>query len=170
MRPTQMRQVTLPDTIAGHLYLHHTPGRPDSEPLDVFLIDVAKREIDRVVCLVAREDIRRDSPDYHHILAGDVPWEHVDHPIPDFGIPANPEAFRALAKATAEALQDGKKVLIHCGAGIGRTGTCAIAVLLALGMSLPDATQAVEAVHSRPETKEQRDLLARIAGSPNKQQ
>ena len=158
-----MRQVTLPDTIPGHLYLHATPGV--REPLEVFLTAAARKDIGRVVCLNTRADIRKVSPDYDHLLSGQTPWEHVHHPVPDFGVPADPEAFRALAKETATALRGGKNVLIHCGAGIGRTGTFAIAVLLALGMTLPNASEAVTATGSGPQTDDQRALLDRLANS-----
>lgn len=42
-------------------------------------------------------------------------------PIPDFGVPRVEFAF-ALAKAMFDALESGKRVLVHCSAGQGRTG------------------------------------------------
>lgn len=42
--------------------------------------------------------------------------------VPDFSIPANPEAFDNAIVAAAQALADGKVVVAGCRGGIGRTG------------------------------------------------
>jgi protein-tyrosine phosphatase len=52
-------------------------------------------------------------------------------------------------------------VIVHCGAGIGRAGTTAILVLMALGLSASDAAAAVAAARpmAGPEAGPQRDLV-----------
>ena len=59
----------------------------------------------------------------------------------------------------ANALREGRTVLIHCGAGVGRTGMAAIGVLLALGQPLDPAIVAVQRAGSQPETKDQAALV-----------
>jgi len=54
-------------------------------------------------------------------------------PIADCQAPSDIPAFAKSVRQVAEALRSGGAVAIHCGAGIGRTGTFAIGVLLALG-------------------------------------
>jgi hypothetical protein len=56
--------------------------------------------------------------------------------VADYGIPEDRETFWHLAQCLAAGLHSGERVLIHGGAGIGRTGTLAICVLLALGMTV----------------------------------
>ena len=62
-------------------------------------------------------------------------------------------------------LKQGEGVLLHCGAGIGRAGTIAVAVLLAMGEPLDVACRTV-ADHrpmAGPEAGAQTDLLAELA-------
>ena len=59
----------------------------------------------------------------------------------------------------ADDLKAGHTILIHCGAGVGRTGTMGAAVLMALGFTAKAALTTVNAAGSEPETKAQRALL-----------
>ena len=83
--------------------------------------------------------------------------------ISDFGVPQDREKFLALAKNVADWLRQGEKIMIHCGAGIGRTGTLAVSVLLMLGSTLKEASQKVRESGSQPETDGQRALVKWIA-------
>ncbi|WP_145135349.1 protein-tyrosine phosphatase family protein [Roseomonas gilardii] len=78
----------------------------------------------------------------------------VRFPIPDYGIPD--PAWRVLAGQTLERLDAGERVAIHCWGGRGRSGTLAAALLLARGLSAPEAIAQVR--RARPgaiETPEQ---------------
>jgi protein-tyrosine phosphatase len=57
----------------------------------------------------------------------------VDHRAPGL------DELAELARWIVEAIRRGDVVLIHCHAGMGRAATTAIAVLMELGYSLPDA-------------------------------
>jgi protein-tyrosine phosphatase len=153
--PIVLRAVELPKTVPGSLYLHSMPGR--YEPFEQARAAIVSKNIGRVVCLTPSDEAK--SPDYHRALLQGVPWTHVAHPVTDFGVPEDRSAFGTLAQDIANALRAGENILIHCGAGIGRTGTLAAAVLLALGSSLPEATSAVKRAGSSAETRDQRALL-----------
>jgi protein-tyrosine phosphatase len=158
-----LREVRLPPNITGRLYLHSMPGR--SEPFKKVCEEIASKNISRVVCLAPGDEIRKKSPEYHAALVQGVPWRLVEFPLTDYGVPDDRRAFRALAKDTASALRAGEGILIHCGAGVGRTGTLAVAVLLGLDQALSDALKIVKAAGSGPETEGQRELLEWIAAS-----
>ena len=76
-----------------------------------------------------------------------------------FGVPDDDAAFWQFADDLAALLKNGDAILMHCGAGIGRTGTMATAVLMALGVTRDAALRAVQAAGSHPETPSQRRLL-----------
>lgn len=121
--------------------------------------------IGHVLCLNAPGDIARTSPGYAALLAsGAAPWPVHAHPIEDFSAPADLAAYAAWIAAQATRLRAGETMLLHCGAGIGRTGMTALALLGALGMA-PDAAAArVRDAGSFPETEAQRDAVAALVG------
>ncbi|MDR5710413.1 MAG: tyrosine-protein phosphatase [Armatimonadota bacterium] len=69
------------------------------------------------------------------------------------------------AKDVAALLREGERVVVHCGAGIGRTGMVATAVLMALGLSLDDAEARIKEAGSEAETDEQKKLLRDISSA-----
>ena len=160
--PRLFRQVSLPPDVAGRLYLHSLPGRV--EPFDQCRAALERHGVTRVVSLLALDEIRRKSPDYAEAIgARTLPcaWEAL--PVPDFGVPADMDEFAALTRRLAEGVRAGERVLIHCGAGIGRTGLLAVCLLLALGLPLPEAAEAVRAAGAGPETPGQRRWVEKFA-------
>ncbi len=154
-----LRSVRLPDGVPGELRLHSMPGR--YEPLAGVCAEIQAVGIEIIICLAPVEEIRRKSPAYADALAGNAlpcPVEHF--PVSDYGVPDNRENFWSLASGIANRLNEGRRVLIHCGAGVGRTGTLATCVLLALGVLQEEAARAVSAAGSHPETAEQRALVS----------
>jgi protein-tyrosine phosphatase len=141
------------------------PGRHG--PLDQTWEDLRREGIQLVVCLAEPGEIRGKSPAYAAALeAQAVPCLVESFPVADFGVPGDRAAFWALASTLGKRLTGGERVVIHCGAGIGRTGTLAACVLLALGEPPARAEQAVSEAGSHPETAAQRALVAWCAARP----
>lgn len=82
-------------------------------------------------------------------------------PIRDRGIPASAEALSVLACETYHRCAGGGSTLIHCRAGIGRSGLTAAAVLLHCGFDVDDAFARISLARGvpMPDTAEQRQWL-----------
>jgi len=109
-----------------------------------------------VVCLTPRDEIEELAPDYAAAMQrGDVPYEWVHLPIPNFGVPPNGETFRDAIARLARRIESGDAVLMHCAAGMGRTGSAACCVLKALGMPASEALARVREAGSNPQNAAQ---------------
>jgi protein-tyrosine phosphatase len=153
------RPVKLPTGVPGRLLLHSMPGR--REDLDAAWSQVTKDAVRLIVCLAPASEILEKSPAYGRAIeSGTVPCQLLPFEIPDFGVPDDRAGFWKLARETAGRLRRGEAVLIHCGAGIGRTGTLAASVLIALGETTSRAQEAVSQAGSGAERAAQRELIA----------
>jgi protein-tyrosine phosphatase len=76
--------------------------------------------VDLVVSLIEDWEVPRRAPRLFESLA-DHGLALRRFPIPDFGVPADPDAFGRLLGEIGRRLADGTGVLVHCNAGLGRT-------------------------------------------------
>ena len=156
------REVELPPAIKGRLLLHSMPGF--QEPLGEALDEIKREVVDEVLCLTSTREVEARSPEYARAIKNNTVGAGMrQFPITDMSADANPQAFAALAKDTAMRLQRGDTVLAHCAFGIGRTGTVATLVLMALGLAMPDALDRVIDAGSRPESMAQLQLIRTLS-------
>jgi len=157
------RQIAL---VTGGLYLHSMPGRFES--WQEFQNNCAKYNIDRILCLTSMLEIAAKSPEYASAIELQKLSCGIDiYPIQDFSSPEDQQHFSSTLQLCAERLQRGESLLIPCAAGIGRTGSSAICLLLKLGYPLAEASDMVTAAGSGPETSGQKSFIASYAQRPN---
>jgi protein-tyrosine phosphatase len=155
------RSVALTKPAHGALWLHAMPGR--SEPWPSFLAEAERVQLSLIVCLTPRFEIASLSPAYAAALnQGTLPMRWLNLPMRDFGLSTNVDAFREGIEGIAQAVTDGEVALLHCAAGIGRTGTAAACLLKRLGLPREQALQAVRAAGSSPESAVQAGLIDRF--------
>ncbi len=161
-----LRIVTVPTPPGGLLGLCHCPGRCGPDRLgrewrrdlaeDLGAIEAWGAKI--VVTLIeSQEFVTLGVPSFAQSVRGYAfDWHHV--PVPDMR-PPQAQALQAWQKSGPEvlaALRRSEHVLVHCAAGLGRTGTMAAKLLVAFGVPPVEAISQVRA--ARPgalETAEQ---------------
>ena len=153
------RRVDLPARIPGTLLLHSMPGR--FETIEKVWQQLKIDAVGAIACLSEEYEIRLKSSKYADALeSGTVPCCVVSFEIREGGVPADRDAFWALANDLANRLRSGEALLIHCAGGVGRTAMLAVSVLLALGEPFNEAESAVARAGSIVETMSQIEMLS----------
>lgn len=142
----------------GQVWLSSMPGRIESWP--AFLDEARAKGLQQVLCLNPLFEIERLSPVYARaITAGTLPFRWTHLPMQDFGLAAQLDGYRDAIDDVAATVRSGGAVLLHCAAGIGRTGTSAACLLKHLGASTAVALQRVRDAGSNPESALQQGLI-----------
>lgn len=154
----ELRPVDLPASVKGSLLLGGMPGR--FEPWSSFEARARAASLGLVVCLTPHVELEELSPTYHAAVArGALPFRWLHVPMRNFGLPEDAAGFREGIHQVAQALRDGDTVMLHCAAGLGRTGTTAACVLKALGVGTEEAMQRVREAGSNPQNARQSGLV-----------
>jgi protein-tyrosine phosphatase len=154
----ELRPVELPPPATGSLWLAGMPAR--FEPWPAFEARARAAGVRLLVCLTPRSEVAELSPRYHEGIAqGTLPFQWLHLPMRNFGLPEDAAAFRGGVRLVTEALQRGDGVMLHCAAGLGRTGSTAACVLKALGLPTAEALQRVRDAGSNPQNAQQTGLV-----------
>lgn len=154
-----LRPIALPAGVPGSLWLSSMPGRFESWA--AFEAQARGADLALVVCLAAREEVCELSPQYDDaVRTGAAPFRWMHLPMRNFGLPEDPTGFRRDVHEVVRALRDGQAVLLHCAAGLGRTGTAAACVLKALGLDAHEALARVREAGSNPQNAQQSGLVS----------
>jgi protein-tyrosine phosphatase len=145
----------------GHGFLA-IMGRPYIEQHEAAsLANVARLGIQQVVSLLESGEARHLGLDAERFEARACGMGFVSFPIADMGTPRSVEEFAEVTHTLFRRIDSGINTLVHCRAGIGRSGLFAAGMLLYAGM---DAEQAFAHVGKMrglrvPETLEQHAWL-----------
>lgn len=117
-----------------------------------------------MVCLLTEPEIAMRYPDYPAWLADPTPYKAIHVPIDDQGV-TDDDTTRTLVEAINQHLDQGRGVMVHCGAGYGRAGIVCISVLTSRGADLDDAVASVRASRpaAGPQSPSQQAQISRLA-------
>ncbi|MCX7066135.1 MAG: dual specificity protein phosphatase family protein [Methylococcales bacterium] len=127
---------------------------------DEFL-GIAKAGIKQIVSLLEIHEEYEVGLQNEGKLAEHNCMEFISFPIQDRGIPNSVNEFSKVTKKLYQEIADGKNTVIHCRAGIGRTGIVAAGVLLHCGFEPDAAFRLISAKRGIqvPDTDEQRNWI-----------
>lgn len=149
-----IHEIPLPG-VSGRLMLcgKHFIG-PDVDNAIALLSDAT------IVCLVQRHELEHRYDGYIKWLENNVGSKVIWLPIADLDAPSLQSGVD-LCELIEGGVRAGRSFIVHCAAGIGRSGTIAVAVLMLLGLSCDDAITHVRSHRpmAGPETGAQTDFL-----------
>jgi protein-tyrosine phosphatase len=142
----------------------HCPGT-NGTALAADLHDLREAGVQKIVCLAEDGDLARNGVEDYPREAKAAGFELVRFPIADYDTPPSAEAVDALLAAVLDGVRSGRHTVIHCRAGLGRTGTVVACCLVRLGLEAKRAIEEVRRIRPRTvETPEQVAFVERYAG------
>jgi protein-tyrosine phosphatase len=114
--------------------------------------------VDTVASLLCDDEIAEIGLRHEAEICAAEGMEFVRFPIKDRGVPDSMEEARAFVTGLSRRLAEDRAVLIHCRAGIGRTGMMAACCLVVSGVQPDEAFDRIAKARgmSVPDTEEQR--------------
>ncbi|MDT8392191.1 MAG: dual specificity protein phosphatase family protein [Lentisphaeria bacterium] len=119
--------VRIPLDSPGRLYASPMPYGP-YDPFNRLLSDYRKRRIDVVVPLVTDDEVEKKAAKNIFKVYEKEGFQVVRFPIPDLTGPTMEEVTESITQM-ALLLARGKKMVVHCNAGLGRTGVVLACVM-----------------------------------------
>ena len=116
-----------------------------------------------IVCLNEHVELEHRYPEYVDWLLANTPERAIWFPLPDMHAPTLDKVAPFFEELEVRLRAD-QGLVIHCGAGVGRAGTVAAALLMRMGASMEDALALVAASRpmAGPQTAAQLQFLAEL--------
>jgi len=154
----------------GFFAIMARPSLEENDPASV--VNISRLGIKLVVSLLEANEARTLGLEGERESIKALGMDFVSFPIPDMGIPTSVEKFASLSKMLLKQVNTGSNTLVHCHAGIGRSGLMAAGILLHCDLNPKQAFAHVSKMRGVrvPETPEQEYWLinnhAAIVGEP----
>ena len=148
----------------GQLWISHYPGKRGIEnkaiQAEMDLLELKKRKIDIVASLLERKELEALKIANLFKLIKKHNFSHYYFPIKDKSVPKNKVQLRRFLNNLCAEIQKDKKILIHCNAGLGRSGLIAALLCKKLGIVKEPISFIRQYRPGAIETKEQEKLIS----------
>ena len=148
----------------GQLWISHYPGKTGIEDktiqAEMDLLELKKKKINIVVSLLERKELKPLNVSTLFEMITKHKFTHYYFPIKDKSVPKNNvELNRFLNDLSFKILQN-KKILLHCNAGLGRSGLIAALLCKKLGVSENPISYIRKHRPGAIETKDQEKMIS----------
>ena len=125
------------------------------------LRSLAQSGVVRVLSLLEPEEQRELGLAEEAAACEEAGLGYESYPIPDRGLPKSLEEFQSYARTLHDSIARGSSTVVHCRAGIGRSGMASAAVLLHAGFGADEALARTSQARGVdvPDTSAQRDFI-----------
>ena len=123
----------------GQLWISHYPGKRGIKnkilQAEKDLLELKKRKIDVVASILERKELAALQVENLFELMKKHKFIHYYFPIKDKSVPKNKVELNRFLNELCTEIHKNKKVLLHCNAGLGRSGLIAALICKRLGIS-----------------------------------
>lgn len=149
--------------VPGRLSIMTRPHGGDQLKEDLALLK--SRGIDVLVSLLEPHEAEKLGLAQEQTICDTEGLEYFSLPIRDHFVPVSQRRVYELALTLAKKLENGKKVIVHCRGGKGRSGIIAAAIMIVLGVDVDDALARLHRARGRraPGRKHQIEWVRRFA-------
>lgn len=152
------------DSKIGENRLGTMPHPKGGAHLEESIAHLKHNKVDILVCLLAETEIKELNLEQEETHCQQKNIQFISCPIKDFHTPQNESEFLELADMLVYKIKLGKRIIIHCKMGIGRSSVLAGTVMLKLGFKGANIFETIS--HHRklkvPDTQEQEVWILKI--------
>ena len=144
------------------------PAPPGGEDLEEAIRDLRRQEVDTLVSLLERSEVERYELEREAELSAAMGIDFLLYPIPDHTAPKDLRSTSLFVGGLTARFRRRGRIIVHCLGGIGRSPTIAGAVLLEMGLPLPELLRRMSDARGYPvpEMSEQLAWLQRFSAAP----
>ena len=130
-----MKPVIYPVAFLGAGQLSVMPRPPGDPDLEGALLGLKRQAVDHVVSLLEHEEAGDLGLADEGRLCDRLGLGFTSFPVADFDVPPHRDDILGLVETLYDEITSGAHVVVHCRAGIGRSGLLACALLVRDGMT-----------------------------------
>ena len=159
-----LSNVPLKPLTKGQLWISHYPGKIGMEDkiiqAEIDLLELKKKKIDIVVSLLEKKELKPLNVSTLFEVIKKHKFTHYYFPIKDKSVPKKNVELNRLLNDLSFKIRQNKKILLHCNAGLGRSGLIAALLCKKLGISENPISYIRKHRPGSIETKDQEKMIS----------